>query len=358
MLFVLIFCGVVSAADVGNNTTGLADTPWPKFQGDINNTGQSDYNGPQTNTTEWTYDTDGASTSQTSNTVIGADGTIYFGLKSSKYLYALYPNGNLKWKCPTASPVYSLVIGANGIIYGATAGSPGRCIYAFDPNGNVKWIYDAGGAVRSLAIGNNGVLYFGSQTITTPMQFRLNALEDIGDNYKEKWTFYTSDNTGYIYGVPAIGADGTIYFGSNDQYFYALNPSDGSLKWKYKTDGAIQNAPAIGADGTIYVGSGDGKVYAFSPVQDPANPQPKWTSNKLDITITNSAPSIANDGTVYIGTAGTSPSGNPKVYALIYNGSEVIQKWSYSTGGLYRAQLLLEQMELFILEAMTVIYMH
>ena len=34
---------------------------------------------------------------------------------------------------------------------------------------------------------------------------------------------------------PAIGADGTIYVGSDDDNLYALNPADGSLKWKYAT---------------------------------------------------------------------------------------------------------------------------
>ena len=61
-----------------------------------------------------------------------------------------------------------------------------------------------------------------------------------------------------IYGVPAIGADGTIYFGSTDQYLYAFSPAQDPAnpqpKWKYKTGGGIQNSPTIGLDGTIYVG--------------------------------------------------------------------------------------------------------
>ncbi|MEM2050807.1 MAG: PQQ-binding-like beta-propeller repeat protein, partial [Thermoproteota archaeon] len=50
-----------------------------------------------------------------------------------------------------------------------------------------------------------------------------------------KWKYRTG---GMILSSPAIGADGTIYFGSDDTHLYALNP-DGSLKWKYKTDGKI-----------------------------------------------------------------------------------------------------------------------
>ena len=43
--------------------------------------------------------------------------------------------------------------------------------------------------------------------------------------------------------------------------FIAVN-ADGTLKWSYTT-GWDMTSPAIGADGTVYVGSD--KVYAFGP---------------------------------------------------------------------------------------------
>ncbi len=45
----------------------------------------------------------------------------------------------------------------------------------------------------------------------------------------------------------------------------ALNPADGSLKWKSATGVDIDSSPAIGADGTIYVGSGDDSLCALNP---------------------------------------------------------------------------------------------
>lgn len=45
------------------------------------------------------------------------------------------------------------------------------------------------------------------------------------------WRFQTGKG---IFSTPVIDADGLIYFGSADHYFYALNP-DGSLNWKYET---------------------------------------------------------------------------------------------------------------------------
>jgi len=75
-----------------------------------------------------------------------------------------------------------------------------------------------------------------------------------------KWSY---DTAGIVRSSPAIGADGTIYFGTYDQpKLYALNPN-GTLKWSYTIGGTIWSSPAIGVDSTIYIGSGDGKLYAI-----------------------------------------------------------------------------------------------
>ncbi|MBM3238015.1 PQQ-like beta-propeller repeat protein, partial [Candidatus Poribacteria bacterium] len=53
-----------------------------------------------------------------------------------------------------------------------------------------------------------------------------------------------------------------VYVGSNDNNLYAINP-DGSMKWKFKTEGYVYSSPAIGSDGTVYVGSEDDHLYAL-----------------------------------------------------------------------------------------------
>ena len=45
--------------------------------------------------------------------------------------------------------------------------------------------------------------------------------------------------------------------------FYAQVP--GTKKWEFSTADAITSSPAIGTDGTIYFGSYDGKLYALKP---------------------------------------------------------------------------------------------
>ena len=84
------------------------------------------------------------------------------------------------------------------------------------------------------------------------------------------WSF--TDPTENVYGEPNVGPDGVVYIGSWDTYVYAVN-SDGTLKWKYQTDGAIAPlaSPTLSIDGkTLYVGSGDpnkdegGTLYALN----------------------------------------------------------------------------------------------
>ena len=66
----------------------------------------------------------------------------------------------------------------------------------------------------------------------------------------KKWEFAAGSP---ISSSPAIGSDGTVYFGSYDNKVYALNPN-GTEKWNFVTGNKLNSSPAIGPDGTIYVG--------------------------------------------------------------------------------------------------------
>jgi outer membrane protein assembly factor BamB len=175
----------------------------------------------------------------------------------------------------------------------------------------LKWKFTTNGAVTSPpAIGADGTIYFGSS------DFRLYAVNPDGT---PKWAIGTNPAP---FSSPAVGADGTIYIGSNDGHLYAVNP-DGTLKWKFPTAGlsSVTSSPAIGADGTIYVGSntsGNGALYAVNP-----DSTRKWafgTGNEF-----GSSPAIGGDGTIYIG------SGNFNFYAV--NPADGTQKWAFPTNG-------------------------
>jgi len=87
-----------------------------------------------------------------------------------------------------------------------------------------------------------------------------------------KWFFQPDDvPVGFpqdhadIYSSPAIGADGTIFIGHEIGRVYAVDPTDGSMMWKFETmHGFTWSSPAIRSDGTLYIGDLDGNLYALT----------------------------------------------------------------------------------------------
>lgn len=167
----------------------------------------------------------------------------------------------------------------------------------------LKWKFETGAGVGSSpAIGPDGTIYFGSDGF-----YALNPDGTL------KWKFETGSD---VWSSPAIGPDGTIYFGSWDNYLYALNP-DGTLKWKFETGDDVYSSPAIGPDGTIYFGSDDHYLYALNP-----DGTLKWRfETGYDV---ESSPAIGPDGTIYFGSL------YGYLYALNPDGT---LKWKFEAGG-------------------------
>ena len=125
---------------------------------------------------------------------------------------------------------------------------------------------------------------------------------------------------------PAVGPDGTVYVGSNDNSFYAFSPG-GALKWSHAAGSVFDtSSAAVGPDGTIYAGCTDGNVYAFSPGGSlkwtytvPTPPASSGLNNGL-----SSSPALAADGTIYI----HADDGN--LYAINPNGAS---KWTFAVEG-------------------------
>jgi hypothetical protein len=104
------------------------------------------------------------------------------------------------------------------------------------------------------------------------------------------WSYPAGDT---IRSSPAIGPDGTIYFGCNDGVLRAVYPS-GSIRWEGATGGPIKGSPAI-FRGRVVVGSGDGFVYQI----DRRTGDVEWaafTGNNI-----RSSPAIGVTGKVYVG---------------------------------------------------------
>ena len=255
-----------------------ADSAWPKFGYDSQNTGRSVYDGPQVYTEKWTTK---IGVVQYSSPAIDSEGTIYVG-STDKHLYAVYPNGTNKWNY--SAPYYvgnTPALSADGTIYFGS----GAYLVALSSDGTEKWILEDGGYTYcSPAIGSDGIIYTGSST------YGINA---VYPNGTLKWSYTTGGNLNY--NCPAFGSDGTIYLTSDDGNLYALNP-EGTLKWEYQTGSShIRSSPVIGADGTIYIECYDGYVYAIS-----SGGALKWKYKAGSSSLSYGSPVIGPDGTIYV----------------------------------------------------------
>ncbi len=120
-------------------------------------------------------------------------------------------NGAYKWNFIVKAPVVSTIVpgdigGEEFLFFGADDG----LFYSFDSSGKKVWEFRAGGKIRTEALVHEGRVYFGSED-----NF-LYAL-DSGSG-KPVFRFKAGGN---IYGKPLVH-DGRVYFGSTDGFIYSL----------------------------------------------------------------------------------------------------------------------------------------
>ena len=127
-----------------------------------------------------------------------------------------------------------------------------------------------------------------------------------------------------VFSSPVVAGDGTIYIGSADQSYYALN-ADGTLRWKIDTGEIIDSAGLLDDQGNIYFGSGDGILRAASAKTGAV----VWQFH-ADPASTNSAYLSWFEGNVGIGTNGDlyAPNDNYFVYAL--DRATGTQRWRFT----------------------------
>src|SRR3990170_1355463 len=186
----------------GNIHAQLANSPWPMFRHDLRHTGRSSYTGSGKNYLQWVYPVG----SSTSTPAIGTDSTIYVGSYDSN-LYAINPDGTLKWKYETGDVIESSpAVGTDGVIY----------------------------VVSSPAVGTNSTAYVGSY------DGNLYAITREGTLKKDKHL------GNQVYSSPAVGNNEIIYIASrNDKYFYSLDSNLGT-RWRRSLLDLIDSSPAIG----------------------------------------------------------------------------------------------------------------
>jgi hypothetical protein len=185
---------------------------------------------------------------------VGADGTIYTGSESA--IKAFNPDGTLKWtfaQNPLAFILLGPNVGPDGNIYAVATSGIG--VFSLTPAGALRWTQPE---VYDRKIVDYQEVVFGPNGANQQMYFlannHLRALRLDGS------PVFTNTSTG---NQPAVGPDGTVY--STYTALGAYTPS-GSVKWSFT--GVINNAataPDVGPDGVVYFVHNLSTLYAVNP---------------------------------------------------------------------------------------------
>jgi outer membrane protein assembly factor BamB len=288
LAWVLDGCGGGNETAPSKNGHGLAISAWPKYRGNLENAARGSGYGA-TGELRWSVPAGNADRVEGSP-IVGPDGTVYIGADNGMVFALDGTTGNVLWATTiqAAGADSTPALGADGSLdVGA-----GHDVAALDAaTGAVKWRFATAGDVEpSPALAPDGTLYFGAD------DGRAYAVNSTDGTLKWSFSFPDGSDTD---SSPALGADGTVYIGSDKGTFYAINGQDGALKWAFLASGEISGAPAIGKNGAVFVCSlnsakTESVCYAIdglSGIQRWAVPHPS-----------QSAPSaaIGADGTVFV----------------------------------------------------------
>lgn len=282
---------VTSAAPTASTTVARADKPPNKgpvrpgpasmLHLDPHHTSRSPFRGPTSAQVAWTFDTGGP--------VEGAaveldDGTLVVGSLSGK-LFALSPEGTARFTVDLRGRVYATPLASAERIY---VGSDAQKMFALDRQGNIRFqLQTDGDADTGASFDGSGTLVFASGRV-------LYAAKADGT------LLWRAQAKRKCYSSPAVGDDGTVFVGSQDDHLYAI-AADGSLRWRVDLGADVDSSPALLDDGTVVVGTDRGQVLALAADTGTI----RWSTGVGGYV--RGALSVARDGTVLAGTYGPVP---------------------------------------------------
>jgi outer membrane protein assembly factor BamB len=179
--------------------------------------------------------------------------------------------GGVVWSKDLPSRTESSPLHVGGRIY---FGSENGTVYALDARtGAVRWTFQASGAVKAALALSGGNLYFGTYGGRV---YSIRASDG-----RQVWSTGTSGASfglagGNFYSTPAV-AFGRVYIGNTDGRMYSFAEGSGKLAWARATGAYVYSSPAAatvpGDTPTVWFGSFNGTFYAV----DAKSGATRWT---------------------------------------------------------------------------------
>lgn len=183
---------------------------------------------------------------------VGADGSIYVG--SEYAIKAFNPDGTARWtfvQTPRAFILLGVSVGPDGNIYAVGTEGPG--VFSLTPAGTLRWTnterYDR-------RIVNYGEIVFGPNGGHEQLYFYANNhLRALRLDGNSEFTL------GGSFGQPAIGPDGSV------RSALAAYSPDGDLRWSFATPYPYNtfSPPDVGSDGVHYFVQNQSRLFALNP---------------------------------------------------------------------------------------------
>lgn len=237
---------------------------------------------------------------------LGSNGLMYYASNCGSLLALEMNTGETRWRFdfngPTRNP--SPVIGKDGTVFFAVAGGAPTELYALDgETGKERWTYRPDMS-RNISA---GPALTSDGTVVICMQDTVYGLAP--DTGAIRWTYQVRDgnHTGddprtrislnSNHETVVIGPDDTVHLNDCDGKIYALDGKTGKLRWSYTyaprgTRLMLYGPPAVGVDGTVYFTTGENALYAVDNTG-----KLRWRTKHQGFL---NSPTIGADGTVYL----------------------------------------------------------
>jgi outer membrane protein assembly factor BamB len=158
-------------------------------------------------------------------------------------------HARIVWRYTTTAPIeVSASVGADGTVVVSTND---RHVYAVKPNGALKWRSALGTESYSSSSVSGALAYYGDNSGDLHVVRARNGAPVVTDH-----------GTKGLWAAQAVDSRGDVYFGTQGRHIYGFGPS-GSRLFDITASGPIDSYPALTANGMLIIGDQAGTLYAI-----------------------------------------------------------------------------------------------